>query len=71
MADNLTKVLTDYTVYIDSSSLMHGSMELFKISLYNVLRSTKRKLKIVDFVIKETARKFQHTISELSVWKKK
>ena len=25
----------------------------------------------VDFVIKETARKYQHTISELSVWKKK
>ena len=25
----------------------------------------------LDFVIKETARKFQHTISEVSVWKKK
>ena len=25
----------------------------------------------VDFVIKETARKYQHTVSELSVWKKK
>ena len=25
----------------------------------------------LDFVIKETARKYQHTISELSVWKKK
>jgi uncharacterized protein YegL len=57
MADNLTKVLTEYTVYIDSSSLMHGSMEFFKISLYNVLRSTKRKLKIVDFVIKDLQKK--------------
>ena len=29
------------------------------------------KTQDVEFVIKETARKFQHTISELSVWKKK
>jgi len=25
----------------------------------------------VDFVIKETARKYQHTVAELSVWRKK
>ena len=57
MADNLTQVLTKYTVYIDSSSLMHGSMEFFKISLYNVLRSTQRKIKIVDFVVKDLKKK--------------
>lgn len=57
MADNLTQVLTNYTVYIDSSSLMHGNMEFFKISLYNVLRSTKRKIKVVDFVVKDLQKK--------------
>ena len=57
MADNLTQVLTNYTIYIDSSSLMHGSMEFFKISLYNVLVGTKRKIKVVDFVIKDLTKK--------------
>ena len=28
-------------------------------------------LQDLEFVIKETARKYQHTISEVSVWKKK
>jgi uncharacterized protein YegL len=32
---------------------MHGSMEFFKISLYNVLRNKKRKIKLVDFVVKD------------------
>jgi len=57
MADNLTQILTNYTVYIDSSSLMHGSMEFYKISLYNVLRSTNRKIKVVDFVVKDLQKK--------------
>lgn len=57
MKDNLTQVLTKYTVYIDSSSLMHGSMDFFKISLYNVLSGTKRKLKVVDFVVKDLKKK--------------
>lgn len=55
--DNLNTVLTEYTIYIDSSSLMHGSMEFFKISLLNVLQTKKRKIKIVDFVIKDLKRK--------------
>ena len=57
MADNLTQVLTKYTLYVDSSSLMHGNMEFFKISLFNVLKSTNRKLKVVDFVVKDLKKK--------------
>lgn len=57
MAENLTQVLSNYTIYLDSSSLMHGHMEFFKISLYNVLKSTKRKVKIVDFVVKDLKKK--------------
>ena len=42
-------------------------------SLQNILSETFELVHTqdVDFVIKETARKYQHTISELSVWKKK
>jgi len=57
MADNLTQVLSNYIIYVDSSSLMHGNMEFFKISLYNVLKSTKSKIKVVDFVVKDLRRK--------------
>lgn len=57
MADNLTQVLSNYIIYVDSSSFMHGNMEFFKISLFNVLKSTKRQIKVVDFVVKELKRK--------------
>ena len=57
MADNLTQVLSNYIIYVDSSSLMHGNMEFFKISLFNVLKSTKRQIKLPDFVIKELKKK--------------
>ena len=42
-------------------------------SLKNVLGDKFELLHVqdLDFVIKETARKYQHTVSELSVWKKK
>ena len=42
-------------------------------SLKSILSDTFELIHVqdVDFVIKETARKYQHTISELSVWKKK
>ena len=55
--------------YEDENSDMIKTIE----SLKNIL-SDKFELvhtQDVDFVIKETARKYQHTISELSVWKKK
>jgi uncharacterized protein YegL len=57
MADNLTQVLSNYVVYVDESSFMHGNMEFFKISMYNVLKSTNRKIKVVDFVVKELKKK--------------
>lgn len=63
MADNLSKVINTYTLYIDSSSLMHGSMEFFKISLYNVLKANKKKIKVTDFTVKELKKK-QFTDSE-------
>ena len=42
-------------------------------SLKNILNNKFELLHIqdLDFVIKETARKYQHTISQVSVWKKK
>ena len=42
-------------------------------SLQNVLGAKFERIHVQDleFVIKETARKYQHTIAELSVWKKK
>lgn len=42
-------------------------------SLKNVLGDKFELVHVqdLDFVIKETARKYQHTVSELSVWKKK
>ena len=53
---NVNEILSNYTIYIDSTSLMEGSMEFFKISLQNVL-SSQRKLRIVDFVVKELRKK--------------
>ncbi len=54
---NINQVLSNYTIYIDSSSLMEGSMEFFKISLQNVINNQDRKLKVVDFVVKELRKK--------------
>ncbi len=53
MSKGVNEVLLNYTIYIDSTSLMQGSMEFFKISLVNVLRGKNRKLKIVDFVVSD------------------
>ena len=55
--DNLSQVLTNYIIYVDSSSLMQGNLEFFKISLFNVLKSTKRQIKVVDFVVKDLKKK--------------
>ena len=53
MGKGVNEVLLNYTIYIDSTSLMQGSMEFFKISLVNVLRGKNRKLKVVDFVVSD------------------
>lgn len=55
--NNIDNILKNYTIYIDSSSLMEGSMEFFKISLLNILNQSKSQMKVVDFVVKDLRKK--------------
>lgn len=53
----LNNILKEYTIYIDATSLMQGSMEFFKISLINVLNDNNKKIKVVDFTVSDLRKK--------------